>query len=494
MKTTKALISLPITAPVAPGTANAAGSPFGLAGPLRSLTILKPSPKNQIASNLRSNIILVSKYPFKAESRNELLVAKGAILKLLDRPGNGWLLVKYIDKVLPPGLIPACYVEIAINDTKNPVTMEWLQSNNAQKGHLSLLNEQTYLHLQLKQSSGPPLTINNRAYPTSVSISNFLLFKQRYWYRLDVVLSDGTQCYVCRYYQDFYNLHVNLLNLLNKSLAPLNDTLKLPKLPEPIPSRNIEDENAEESQIQLLLKRCNDLNVYINRLILNRNYQLSDVLIDWLSVSYKGLPGFKVKKESANMDNDAINDKILPDSVNVIKAYYEKVKVVEEPKEMETSCEPPKRNKSKKNIFNHYQQVTSSANIQRNVSTRSQASFTSNNSSPNTPNTTFNSSFHNSISSMSSSSSPGLSRTPTNAKIHVKCKITNFNDEIVAIRFKRSLIRSISDLKHLVKQKVYFTKLFIKLPNTDIFRNIDEVNLNMTEYLKHNDKFNLKLA
>ena len=65
------------------------------------------------------------------------------------------------------------------------------------------------------------------------------------------------------------------------------DTIKLPKLPEPIPTQNNDDENKE---ISMLLKRCNELNIYINKLILNKYYQTSDQLRDWLEV--RDLPGF----------------------------------------------------------------------------------------------------------------------------------------------------------------------------------------------------------
>ena len=47
------------------------------------------------------------------------------------------------------------------------------------------------------------VTINNRPYPIQASISNFLLFNGRIWYRLDIEYSDKSKSYICRYYQDF---------------------------------------------------------------------------------------------------------------------------------------------------------------------------------------------------------------------------------------------------------------------------------------------------
>ena len=46
-------------------------------------------------------LFLVTKYDFVAEGENEISVNKGDLVKLIDRLGNGWVLVKYIDRVQP---------------------------------------------------------------------------------------------------------------------------------------------------------------------------------------------------------------------------------------------------------------------------------------------------------------------------------------------------------------------------------------------------------
>lgn len=568
----------------------------------RKLTISKPTPKDWASSSLKSNIIVVVKFDFEAEGKNELSIKKGDILKLLDRPGNGWLLVKFIDKIKDPGLIPAFYVDIAINDVKNPITLAWLQTNTSKSSENDTwVDESSYLNLHLKgESKDAPLTINNKPYPISVSISNFLLYKQRYWYRLDILYSDNTKSYICRYYQDFYNLHINLLTLLNKSLAPLNETLRLPKLPEPIPSQTVQNSNEDgeadiseddkknqeiqlqiqlqhdHDQIKMLLKRCNDLNIYINRLILNKNYQFSETLLSWLDLSYKDLPGFNIQKEE-DISNDEVNSKILPESINVIQEYYSK-NVPAEPKEADDEVdddEPipfipvnlPKRTKSK-NIYNHYQQAAnynitrsmSASNKERNKSNVSTPNtsvsstesdggksprnkpYNSNNAqsnniafnfsnSPNLPNTS-NSNFPNSYNSPklpNSYNSPNLPYTPksypTNSpnstrihsppsqgispKVHpqllqrsvssakdqyIKCKIINFNNEIIAIKIKKSLVRSTNDFKVLITQKVCFGNLYIKLPNLNDYQNIDKINFSIVDFLKFNSKVLLKVG
>lgn len=591
--------------------------------PIRSLTISKPKSKDQVSSNLKCNIILVTKYSFISESDNELSINKGDILKLLDRLNNGWLLVKFIDRVKSPGLIPAGYVDIAVNDPINPITLNWLQGieNNDDK---NIVEELNYLDLQFNKIEAKFITINNKPYPIQASISNILLYNERYWYRVDIDYSDKSKSFICRYYQDFYNLHIGLLELMNK-ISKNSDidskNLKLPKLPEPIPSTKNEDDEGE--LITLLLKRCNDLNVYINKLMLNKYYQTSKVLIDWLEL--KDSPGFTIQdfNKIENLNNGEINEKILPDSINVIKNYRDKLEEQEQldkKKEIEDFKQEklPERTKSK-NIYNNYQQaahamlygnsirkdsvsstksstspttthnsfigtnnntnnngITTATNESSPTSTSSSPIFDSRNinsgdsnyilgsptlnkqkinmpnypiiqSTPTPPlpqlkspkliNTTMTSPKLNynpkpgfsprikpvnkfsssNINSNSSKLSPLSQQMPflkdnnhanqhsptgilspisNNSKQHhfIKCKIINNIGDIVAIKLDKSQIKSIQDFKNLIKLKINYKNLFIKLPNLNNFENIDVVNFNISEFLRFNDKVYLKIA
>ena len=672
------------------------GTAGSLSRSLRAMTISTPQTQeteSTSAGALRCNIILVAKYEFHAENANELSVKQGDVLKLIDRPGNGWLLVKFIDKVVAPGLVPACYVDIALNDPKNPVTLGWLQQS--QQLLLTLIDEQSYLQILLKQGQGPPLTINNKPYPVSVLILNFLLYRQRYWYRLDVINSDNTKLHVCRYYQDFYNLHVRLVQWLNElQTSVTNEALRLPKLPEPIPLNMSVSVGDDEHQINLLLKRCNDLNVYINKLVLNKNYQLSDIVIDWLDTAYNDLPGFTVHSTEPT-DNDAINDRMLPGSVNVVKEYYDRKREAEQAERLadEESAAAADddpltysplhtggvgigaaaatagllRNKSRKNTFNNYHQGLAYANgapqraqltkerwagpvpgagavpataqgslvVARSQLTKehrnwmggkktgtikaglgankpgvigannagmskpivpkhSQAysptsmnspnmSSPSNSPAPmhstpapmhstptpmhstptpmhstpapmhsngnmnsptpmhssghvNSPNhSTMYSSRHNSKNSpvmgMSSplsvnsagamhsghahheaanghyanegytygvparttSTSSTLANSSPQIPGYLHCKVENFNDEIVAVRLSKSVIRSVFDFKRSLKQKVFFSKLYIKMPGGNDYENVDDVG-GLLDYLRGTEKVMLKIA
>ncbi|KAI5951014.1 hypothetical protein KGF54_004088 [Candida jiufengensis] len=385
--------------------------------PLRSLTISNPkTEEDNFINKLKSNIILITKFSFNSETSNELSIKKGDILKLLDVPSNGWLLVKFIDKLQPPGLIPALYVDIAVNDPINPITLTWLHSiNNASS---NIIKDHKFLNLQFNKIESKFQTINNKPYPILVSISNFALYNQRYWYRLDVELSNKTKIYLCRYYQDFYNLHINLLDLISK--IPNEDKeedeidLKLPKLPEPLPTRSKKDVNENnilEDDINLLLKRCNDLNIYINKLILNKYFQTSNELNDWLDLEYNELPGFL---EVEQLENDEINQKILPGSIDVVKEFnekkfkekeeFEKLQKEKEQENQEEDLEDddendeeeeeekedlPSRTKSK-NIYNNYQQASSAFRQTSIKRTQSKSKSKSISPTSSTPNNSFN--------------------------------------------------------------------------------------------------------
>lgn len=331
---------------------------------IRSKNILTPQLNHTVEGSVRGNIILAAKFSFIAEGENELLIRKGDILKLLDRPGNGWVLVKFIDKVRLPGLVPALYIDIAVNDLQNPVTLPWLQAPDDDSVE-DILSQQNYINVQTKGQT--PSTVNNHTFPVLALISNFLLYNLRIWYRVDVANSDGSTLYVARYYHDFYQFHISLLSLqlvaqtASGSPTPLA-LLRLPKLPEPIPLRNLMEPETAEDTAQLL-KRCNDLNVYVNKLLLNPAYQRSSTVTKWLDELYQGLPGFRVATDEAKPEsNDEINDRVLPGSINVVKDYAPAAQSATNPPSesiplrTDESAAPPQRTKLK-NIYNHYQQA-----------------------------------------------------------------------------------------------------------------------------------------
>lgn len=85
-------------------------------GEREMLDISAPTSAEQFVRSFKFTVIVICKHGFTAENKYELTTHKGDILKVLERPGNGWLLVQFLDTVNKYGLIPAKYVDIAVND------------------------------------------------------------------------------------------------------------------------------------------------------------------------------------------------------------------------------------------------------------------------------------------------------------------------------------------------------------------------------------------
>lgn len=137
---------------------------------------------------------------------------------------------------------------------------------------------------------------------TSVTITNCLTHDSRYWYRVDIKTSTK-RISLGKFYQDFYNLQLNLLQYKGQSL---------PKLPDPISINETEDEML---LIKTLIKRCQELNLYVNKLYMLKFPEF----LDWLKISNN-----KLHLIQNGETNDEINQKILPGSINLI---YKKISV-----------------------------------------------------------------------------------------------------------------------------------------------------------------------
>lgn len=495
---------------------------------IKQLKISQPSALGQIKSPLRCNVILVSKFDFQAETREELSVSKGDVLKLLDRLSNGWVLVKFIDKMLPPGLVPCLYVDIAVNDPLNPITVSWLH----QAGKDSSLQSKSFVDAQVKTllANNVPITINNMPYPLTVAVSHYLTFENRFWYRVDVTYSTGQQGYLCRYYQDFYDLHVSILEMYNTSGN--QDVAKPPKLPEPIPSNKRESAEMRE----IFSNRCRDLSAYMNELILNKSYQASPILVDWLEKGYCQRPGIVVD-DALNDTNDGISQRILPGSVTL--ASESKLIKVESSESKSADGSPLKyvipqgsglqRAKSK-NIYNHYHQAATfglNPPLGRSKSTREPSRSTSTREPLR------------SISQKRNVSNPGVTRsksvtavsagqlitskyppplnlppTPETSKIskatmlegladlsptrntvpHIKCKIKSQTGDILVVAVDKKSFTSLDEFKNHIYNKVAFNNLYIKLPNSETFQEIDSPEIDSLQFLHQSDRVLLLLT
>ena len=103
---------------------------------LEEITITRRKKKKKKRRGLidltNKSIILITKYDFISDDKDQLNIKAKQFLKLLQKLGNGWLLVHDLYDKSKLGLIPASYVDIALNDPLEPIKLTWLYEYSKQ--------------------------------------------------------------------------------------------------------------------------------------------------------------------------------------------------------------------------------------------------------------------------------------------------------------------------------------------------------------------------
>lgn len=268
------------------------------------------------------SIILVTEYEFQAESIEELSFKKREYLRLIDRPGDGWLRVKKVSNN-GTGLIPASYVKIHVNDLLNPVTHDWLneivpleanvealslfdfekQAKRYQKEHgYDTTSIQSTSNSNSARSSVSQRASHAKVGLKSINIANVLTKNDKFWYRIDLKLTNNDEIYMMKDYHEFYTLNyqLSLLNFEN-----------LPNFPQPMKFSNTKDKKTLEN----ILIRCAELNVYINKVVKFEYYKNSAEIAQFFD------KGEKVINPRVNSD-DVINDRLLQDGISLIDLLH----------------------------------------------------------------------------------------------------------------------------------------------------------------------------
>lgn len=112
-----------------------------------------------------------------------------------------------------------------------------------------------------------------------VCVSNVYNNNGRYWYKVDIDYKLGKKRFLRRYYQDFYDLHMNVSRFIS-SVADYadNEEVGFPSMPGPIPRPD------PNNPSKALLQRCSDLNDYFRQLFkkLALDGYKNDVFEEWI--------------------------------------------------------------------------------------------------------------------------------------------------------------------------------------------------------------------
>ncbi|CAI5759294.1 unnamed protein product [Candida verbasci] len=222
--------------------------------------------------NSNQTLYAVTFYEFNAERDDELDILPGENLIICAHHDYEWFIAKPINRLGGPGLVPVSYVKIIdsmnpsaninidttnrdqvyklINNLKIPTVEQWkdqtakYQASTIPLGSISQ-NKTPPVSAQSQYFDGQVNNNNNsidsnRSSLTSTNIieanvDSYQLDHGRYQYLVTAKLSNGKIRYLYRYYQDFYDLQVKLLELFPFEAGKIENSKRiLPSIPGPL--------------------------------------------------------------------------------------------------------------------------------------------------------------------------------------------------------------------------------------------------------------------
>ncbi|KAI9798055.1 MAG: hypothetical protein M1825_005654 [Sarcosagium campestre] len=225
-------------------------------------------------------------YDFVAQRADELDAAAGEPIIVIAQSNPEWFVAKPIGRLGGPGLIPVSYIEIrdmasgevvpnpldAVQRAGVPKVEEWkklaadyknssialgkFESGNTQQmpqdmertsvngGGRPLNGQRDESYILTKNLSSPnsgdydssqqetPRQV--KIYPKKASIPRWMYGDEKYWYIIETKLSDGSCWELSRYYQDFYDFQINLLDSFKAAAGNEGQPRILPFMPGPV--------------------------------------------------------------------------------------------------------------------------------------------------------------------------------------------------------------------------------------------------------------------
>lgn len=258
--------------------------PRSLSGSARS----RHSEHDQLSK--MGSLYAIVLYDFQAEKSDELTAHAGENLFICAHHNYEWFIAKPIGRLGGPGLVPVGFVSIVDigsgyatgNEVKDDITSVSLPTVQEWKGYIAKYKASNISLGSVEQN--PPLSPNSRYtkqqqelpvppttnndFVTKASVEAFGLEEDKYWFEVNCEISSGKRRKLKRYYQDFYDLQVKLLDSFPAESGKLRDNNGqwtkriMPYIPGPVPY--VTD--------VITKKRKDDLNVYVGDLIMLPEY------------------------------------------------------------------------------------------------------------------------------------------------------------------------------------------------------------------------------
>lgn len=243
-------------------------------------------------SRSRASIMLYGfvLYDFKAERNDELDSRAGESIVIIAQSNDEWFVAKPIGRLGGPGLIPVSYVELREVGNDMPIAPEDVQAAIRRAG-VPNVDEWKRRAAEYKASSIPlgkfesttnsssqssandatphngngathavsrnPAATSGEAYVVKASVDKFAITGGRYWYLLRAEMSNGRYRNLCRFYQEFYDFQIKLLDIFPDEAGRTGQTRTLPFMPGPLTLVNH----------KISSQRCANLDDYVKALV-----------------------------------------------------------------------------------------------------------------------------------------------------------------------------------------------------------------------------------
>lgn len=246
--------------------------------------------------NSNQTLYAVVLYEFKAEREDELDVHPGENLIICAHHEYEWFIAKPINRLGGPGLVPVSYVKIidlsnpmasldlnddtsrVIDEFKIPTVEEWknrtakYQASTIPLGSISHLNPVSANTQYFQKDSHASVGSNRSSLSasnitiTDVGVESYQLDHGRYQYLIVAKLSNGKVRHLYRYYQDFYDLQVKLLELFPFEAGKTENSKRIiPSIPGPLINVNDSISKLRREKLDYYLKNLMSLPNHISK-------------------------------------------------------------------------------------------------------------------------------------------------------------------------------------------------------------------------------------
>ncbi|KAK5467413.1 bud emergence protein 1 [Exophiala xenobiotica] len=254
----------------------------------------------------------VVQYDFNAERADELDAKAGEAIIVVAQSNPEWFVAKPIGRLGGPGLIPVSFVDIkdtatmqsvtdpleAVRKANVPKVEEWKKfaaeyKNNsislgkfsspdaqmsADMARMSLQNagsQQSLASNTYSQGSGPRTSTSQQPQmplaPISASVPRYCFDNDMYWYIIECQMEDGRWWELSRYYADFYDFQIALLEMFPEEAGNKGKPRTLPFMPGPVAHVTDAISNGRRQNLDEYIKKIVAMPNHISKSMLVRN-------------------------------------------------------------------------------------------------------------------------------------------------------------------------------------------------------------------------------